>query len=126
MQVFFNLSRVGIDGARWSKRKFDEHVTSFLQLQRNVQFYDLLEAGTGWDAYTVLIDCETAEEARALRAEVERRCKLVASKCRPYYFRSRVMHVDKIGQLNIMGLTVDEHRRFQEKAPPGVKREIAV
>lgn len=126
MQVFFNLSRVGIDGTKWSKRKFYQHVTSYLETVPGAQFQCMLEAGTGWDCYKVLLPVADATAALAMRKHVEALCKQVSRKCRPYYFRSRQLDVDNIHQLSMFGLTDEEEQRFSDKAPAGTYRQIRV
>jgi hypothetical protein len=126
MQVFFNLSRVGIDSASWSKTKFDEIVTAYLKSLPGVQFMDMLHAGTGWDAYKCLIPVPDKTAALALRKEVEALCRQVGSGCRPYYFRFRETDVIDIHRLSAIGLTTEESVKFAAKAPPGKLRFLKV
>lgn len=126
MQLFFALSRVGIDGTNWSKRRFEATVTQYLKEQPGVQFRDLLEEGTGWDMYLALVPVADDGEALEMRKKVEELCRSIAKKCRPYYFRCRKLDVASIEQINMLGLTPDENRQFQDKAPAGVRRFIDV
>lgn len=127
MQLFFVISTSGIDSANWSKRKVAEHVTAYfdaLDASHAVQ-YDHME-GTGWNAYKVLVTLPDEKAALAMRKEVERRCHLVSSQCRPYYFRARRAHVANVNDLSLFGLTADETERYNALAPAGVKRTIVV
>lgn len=86
MQVFFNLSRVGIDGVgKWSKKKFNEIVTSYINTFEGVQIFDLLPT-TNWDSYMCLIPVNDKKHALELRKDIEAKCKQVNSKCRPVHF----------------------------------------
>lgn len=125
MQCFFALSRNGIDRDDWSKRKFDEHVTCFIKVQPGVTIADL-EEDTKWPMYKALIPVDNKVDALALRKEVERRCKLVLDKCRPYYFRFRNADVPDVHSINLFGLTPKEAQEFRDKAPMGKIRYISV
>lgn len=116
MQVFLWLSTHN------AKRKFQSEINPFLESFPGFQRNNL--EGTGWDAFTCLIPVETAEDALALRKEVTRRLKVIGKKI--HYFRVRKKHVDSIFDLTLFGLTKEETKAFNEKAPPGVHRHLDV
>lgn len=124
MQVFFTLSYSGIDSNNWSQKKFHEIVTTYVKSREGVQIKDLKET-CGWNAYKCLIPVVDDADALAVRKEVERLCKQVSSKCRPYYFRRRCLD-ENLENLSMFGLNADEGKIFREKAPPGVVRYIDV
>lgn len=125
MQVFFALSYSGIDRDKWSIKKFHAIVTEYIKAQPGFQIRDLKE-GAGWNLYLTLISANDDQHAIEIRKTIESLCKDVSAKCRPYYFRRRKLDVESISDLSLFGLTGEESKLFQDKAPAGTLRHIDV
>lgn len=126
MQLFFWLPRNGTAELSWSKKKFAEKVTSYIESLPGAQTRCLMEDGLGWDSYLALITVEDKKEALTIRKTVEGLCKEVKKGCKPYYFRVRKKHVEDLADLTLFGLTREENEVFKAKAPPGEYRSIDV